>query len=90
MYLSQYEKIQIMTSTFLFLILLLLFRPMILGLVPKNLDIIVANPIDKAEAGFGTNTNQAIFIDNKGKQETIDSCSKLELAHRLLDFVKVS
>ena len=56
----------------------------------KNLDIIVANPIDKAEAGFGTNTNQAIFIDNKGKQETIDSCSKLELAHRLLDFVKVS
>ena len=31
----------IMTSTFLFLILILLFRPMIIGLVPKNLNIIV-------------------------------------------------
>ena len=41
MYLSQYEKIQIMTSTFLFLILILLFRLMIIGLVPKNLNIIV-------------------------------------------------
>ena len=41
MYLSHYEKIQIMTSTFLFLILILLFRPMIIGLVPKNLNIIV-------------------------------------------------
>ena len=41
MYLSKYEKIQIMTSTFLFLILILLFRPMIIGLVPKNLNIIV-------------------------------------------------
>ena len=41
MYLSRYEKIQIMTSTFLFLILILLFRPMIIGLVPKNLNIIV-------------------------------------------------
>ena len=40
-YLSQYEKIKIMTSTFLFLILILLFRPMIMGIVPKNLDIIV-------------------------------------------------
>ena len=40
-YLSQYEKIKIMTSTFLFLILILLFRPMIMGMVPKGLDIIV-------------------------------------------------
>ena len=40
-YLSQYEKIQIMTTTFLFLIFILLFRPMIIGQVPKNLEIIV-------------------------------------------------
>ena len=39
-YLSQYEKIKIMTSTFLFLILILIFRPMILGDVPSNLNII--------------------------------------------------
>ncbi|MGK7959217.1 phosphopantothenoylcysteine decarboxylase domain-containing protein, partial [Crocosphaera sp.] len=64
-------------------------NPAVNKLKLKNLDIIVANPIDKLEAGFGTNTNQAIFIDNKGEQKTIDSCSKLELAHRLLDFIKI-
>ena len=40
-YLSNYERIQIMTSTFLFLVLILLFRPMILGLVPNNKYIVV-------------------------------------------------
>ncbi|MDJ0580880.1 bifunctional phosphopantothenoylcysteine decarboxylase/phosphopantothenate--cysteine ligase CoaBC [Crocosphaera sp.] len=64
-------------------------KPALDKLKRKNLDIIVANPIDTPEAGFGTNTNQAIFIDNKGEQKNIDSCSKLELAHRLLDFVKI-
>ncbi|MEL4897489.1 bifunctional phosphopantothenoylcysteine decarboxylase/phosphopantothenate--cysteine ligase CoaBC [Crocosphaera sp. Alani8] len=53
----------------------------------KNLDIIVTNPIDKKGAGFGTNTNQAILIDNQGKQKIVDSCSKLELSHQLLDFI---
>ncbi len=64
-------------------------NPALEKLKRKNLDIIVANPIDQPEAGFGTNTNQAIFIDANNQQKIIDSCSKLELAHRLLDFVKI-
>ncbi|MDJ0728627.1 MAG: bifunctional phosphopantothenoylcysteine decarboxylase/phosphopantothenate--cysteine ligase CoaBC [Crocosphaera sp.] len=55
----------------------------------KNLDIIVANPVDQTESGFGTDTNKAVFINAKEQQKIIDSCSKLELAHRLLDFVKI-
>lgn len=40
-YLSNYERIQIMTSTFIFLVLFLLFRTMILGYIPNSLHIIV-------------------------------------------------
>ena len=54
----------------------------------KNLDAIVANPIDKAEAGFRSDSNQGIFINIEGIQEVIPPCSKLELAHRLIDFLQ--
>ena len=40
MYLSNYERMQIMTSTFLFLILILLIKPMILGYTPKSIHIV--------------------------------------------------
>ena len=53
----------------------------------KNLDAIVANPIDKTDSGFGSDTNQAILIDKQGHQQEIPSCSKLQLAHHLFDFV---
>ncbi|MDJ0674786.1 MAG: bifunctional phosphopantothenoylcysteine decarboxylase/phosphopantothenate--cysteine ligase CoaBC [Calothrix sp. MO_167.B42] len=53
----------------------------------KNLDAIVANPIDKADSGFGSDTNQAILIDKQGHQQEIPPCSKLQLAHHLFDFV---
>ncbi len=53
----------------------------------KNLDAIVANPIDREGAGFGSNTNQGIFLDAEGRQLDIPSCSKLEMAHGLWDFV---
>ncbi|MDE5074436.1 MAG: bifunctional phosphopantothenoylcysteine decarboxylase/phosphopantothenate--cysteine ligase CoaBC [Trichodesmium sp. St16_bin4-tuft] len=53
----------------------------------KNLDAIVANPIDQKGAGFGSNTNQGIFLDVEGRQLDIPSCSKLEMAHYLWDFV---
>ncbi|GBF82332.1 bifunctional phosphopantothenoylcysteine decarboxylase/phosphopantothenate--cysteine ligase CoaBC [Aphanothece sacrum] len=61
--------------------------PAIDKLKRKQLDIIVANPVDQNNAGFGSDNNQAIFIHAKGQQKKIDSCSKLELAHQLLDFV---
>jgi phosphopantothenoylcysteine decarboxylase / phosphopantothenate---cysteine ligase len=54
-------------------------------LARKNLDAIVANPIDLPQAGFGSDHNQAVWIDRAGQQVVIPHCSKLEMAHKLLD-----
>ncbi len=62
-------------------------KPAIEKLRTKQLDVIAANPIDQIGAGFGSNSNQAILINAAGKQVEIAPCSKLEMAHRLLDFV---
>lgn len=53
----------------------------------KNLDAIVANPIDLPAAGFGSDRNQAIVLEAGGRQQAIEPCSKLTLAHRLFDFL---
>ncbi|EFA71090.1 phosphopantothenate synthase [Cylindrospermopsis raciborskii S07] len=53
----------------------------------KNLDVIVANPIDKSDSGFGSDNNQAVFLKTKGERLDISSCSKLQLAHYLFDFI---
>jgi phosphopantothenoylcysteine decarboxylase/phosphopantothenate--cysteine ligase len=52
----------------------------------KKLDAIVANPIDRPDSGFGSENNQAIFLDKQGHQVKIAPCSKLEMAHHLFDF----
>jgi phosphopantothenoylcysteine decarboxylase/phosphopantothenate--cysteine ligase len=62
-------------------------KPALEKLQRKNLDAIAANPIDTLDAGFNSETNQGIFIDKTGRKEAIAKCSKLELAHRLLDFI---
>ena len=54
----------------------------------KQLDAIAANPVDQPEAGFGGDTNQGVFLDCKGRKEIIPVCPKLELAHRLIDFIQ--
>jgi phosphopantothenoylcysteine decarboxylase/phosphopantothenate--cysteine ligase len=54
----------------------------------KKLDAIAANPVDQPDSGFASDRNQAIFLDNQGRQLTIASCSKLHMAHQLLDFVR--
>lgn len=54
----------------------------------KHLDAIVANPIDLPGAGFGSDTNQAIWLDARGQKREIPPCSKFELAHRVLDLVQ--
>jgi phosphopantothenoylcysteine decarboxylase/phosphopantothenate--cysteine ligase len=54
----------------------------------KQLDAIAANPIDVPGAGFGSTENQAIFLDHTGRQVTIQPCSKLAMAHQLLNFVQ--
>jgi phosphopantothenoylcysteine decarboxylase/phosphopantothenate--cysteine ligase len=53
----------------------------------KKLDAIVANPIDKVDSGFGSDNNQAVFLDRLGREVEIPACSKLEMAHYLFDFV---
>ncbi|MBE9117303.1 bifunctional phosphopantothenoylcysteine decarboxylase/phosphopantothenate--cysteine ligase CoaBC [Lusitaniella coriacea LEGE 07157] len=63
-------------------------KPALEKLQRKNLDAIAANPIDRAGAGFASNTNEAVFLDRAGRQQTIPSCTKLELAHQLFDFIQ--
>ncbi|MEM9136043.1 MAG: bifunctional phosphopantothenoylcysteine decarboxylase/phosphopantothenate--cysteine ligase CoaBC [Cyanobacteria bacterium P01_F01_bin.42] len=54
-------------------------------LVRKNLDAIVANPIDQSDAGFNSDHNQAVWLDRQGNQVELPLMSKLSLAHRILD-----
>lgn len=54
----------------------------------KKLDVIVANPIDQAESGFGGDRNQAILLSTTGQQQSVPLTSKLHLAHVLYDFVR--
>lgn len=61
--------------------------PAMQKLKDKKLDAIAANPIDKPDVGFGSNSNQAILMDNQGRQLEISPCSKLQMAHHLFDFI---
>jgi phosphopantothenoylcysteine decarboxylase/phosphopantothenate--cysteine ligase len=51
----------------------------------KKLDAIVANPVDLADSGFGSDRNQAVLLMSDGEQMEIPPCSKLEMAHRIID-----
>jgi len=53
----------------------------------KQLDAIVANPIDRPGSGFGSLDNEAVILAADGQQVTIGQSSKLRLAHRLYDFL---
>lgn len=50
----------------------------------KNIDMIVANNLKVAGAGFGTDTNVVTVITRDGAEE-LELMSKDEVAHRLLD-----
>jgi phosphopantothenoylcysteine decarboxylase/phosphopantothenate--cysteine ligase len=54
----------------------------------KNLDVIAANPVDRMDSGFGSDRNQAVFLDRAGRKQILEPCSKLEMAHALYDFVQ--
>jgi len=56
-------------------------------LVRKGLDLIVANDITRADAGFGADTNAATIIGADGQREEVDLVDKRVLAHRVLDRV---
>ncbi|HEY9621263.1 MAG TPA: bifunctional phosphopantothenoylcysteine decarboxylase/phosphopantothenate--cysteine ligase CoaBC [Crinalium sp.] len=54
----------------------------------KKLDAIVTNPVDQPDSGFGSDQNQAVFIDREGRQNAIAQCSKFSIAHQILDFIR--
>ena len=64
-----------------------IITPALEKLQRKKLDAIVANPIDQLDSGFGVDTNQAVFLARSGRQVLIPLCSKLQMAHQLLDLV---
>ncbi len=53
----------------------------------KQLDAIVANPIDKPNSGFGSLDNEAVILAADGRQVAVARSSKLRLAHQLYDFL---
>lgn len=57
-------------------------------LVEKQLDAIAANPIDQPNSGFGSDQNQAIFLDHQGRRVQVGPCGKLQMAHQLFDFAQ--
>jgi phosphopantothenoylcysteine decarboxylase/phosphopantothenate--cysteine ligase len=50
----------------------------------KQLDLIVANDISAADAGFGTDTNRVTVIDASGKAEALPLTSKAEIAELII------
>ncbi len=55
----------------------------------KNLDLVVANDVTREGAGFNTETNIVQLLYRDGGVEEFPLMSKLELAHQLLDRIKV-
>jgi phosphopantothenoylcysteine decarboxylase / phosphopantothenate---cysteine ligase len=64
-----------------------IITPALEKLQRKNLDGIIANPIDQENSGFGSDRNQAIYLDKQGNKLEIPLCSKLEMAHYIFDFL---
>ncbi len=56
-------------------------------LAKKNLDLIVANDVGAADAGFGVDTNRVTIIDHAGEAEALPLLSKRDVADRILDRV---
>ena len=54
-------------------------------LVAKNMDLIVANDLSRADAGFQADTNLVKIIDRLGKVEELPLMEKTEVANRILD-----
>lgn len=49
----------------------------------KGCHMIVINDVTQPGAGFGTETNRAVLLEDNGKRQEFDLMSKDELAHRL-------
>jgi phosphopantothenoylcysteine decarboxylase / phosphopantothenate---cysteine ligase len=62
-----------------------IITPALEKLERKKLDAIVTNPVDLPDSGFGSDRNQAIIIKKNGDRIDILPCSKLAMAHQILD-----
>jgi phosphopantothenoylcysteine decarboxylase / phosphopantothenate---cysteine ligase len=64
-----------------------IITPALEKLERKQLDAIVTNPVDLPDSGFGSDRNQAVLLKQNGDRFDILSCTKLEMAHQILDRV---
>jgi len=53
----------------------------------KNADLMAANPIGQAEAGFASPTNRMVVVDRSGRTESWPVLPKTEVAWRLLSWL---
>ena len=62
-----------------------IITPALEKLARKKLDLIVTNPVDLPDSGFGSDRNQAVILKKNGDRIDILPCSKLTMAHQILD-----
>jgi len=53
----------------------------------KHLDLIVANDISQAQAGFESDTNAAVLLDRFGNRIELGLMPKTDMAHSILDHI---
>ena len=51
----------------------------------KGVDLLVGNDVSKPGSGFGTDTNEVIFVSKNGSIEQLPLMSKADVAEALLD-----
>jgi phosphopantothenoylcysteine decarboxylase/phosphopantothenate--cysteine ligase len=56
----------------------------------KNLDLIVANRIGEAEAGFDSSTNAVLLLDRHNRHQEYAIQSKADIAWRIWDWILLS
>jgi|Deesub1362B_J571_1020462.scaffolds.fasta_scaffold00300_2 phosphopantothenoylcysteine decarboxylase/phosphopantothenate--cysteine ligase len=57
-------------------------------LIEKNLDLIIVNDISRKGIGFGSDYNQVILIDRKGKIEKTEVLTKREISRIIFDKIE--
>jgi phosphopantothenoylcysteine decarboxylase/phosphopantothenate--cysteine ligase len=61
-----------------------------LKLSKKNLDLLIANPIGEAGAGFAASTNRVLVMDRHGRKEAWPQLPKTEIAWRIWDWISMN
>lgn len=57
-------------------------------MIEKNMDLMVANDVTQAGAGFRTDTNVVKILDREGGVEELPLLDKIEVAEKILDRIK--